>query len=102
EFMRALRRQNIVIDAYLDLKDATVKGKMDHKTDYFILGEQPDLNSSTPIKESDTRFDRKTEILEKIAGMRLEAQRLGVTIVPVRRFAELTGYQLPQGPRSTT
>src|SRR5437868_5637452 len=82
ELMRALRRQNVVVDAYLDLKDATIKGKMTHKTDYLILGEQPEFNANTTIREGDTRFERKTELLTKIAEMQNEARRLGATVVP--------------------
>jgi hypothetical protein len=102
ELMRALRDQNVVIDAYVDLKDATIKGKMTFKTDYLILGEQPEFNASTLIREGDTRFERKTEILSKIADMQTEAKRLGTTVVPLRRFVALTGYQIPQGARSTS
>jgi len=102
EFMRALTKQSIVVDAYLDLKDATVKRKIDLKTDYLILGDQPEFSANTPLREGDARFDRKMELRDKIAGMQNEAQRLGVTVVALRRFASLTGYQLPRGARSTS
>jgi hypothetical protein len=102
EFMRALTKQNIVVDAYLDLKDATVKGKIDLKTDYLILGDQPEFSANTALREGDARFDRKMELRDKIAGMQNDAQRLGVTVVPLRRFASLTGYQLPRGARTTS
>ncbi|HLJ93175.1 MAG TPA: hypothetical protein VKU02_08290 [Gemmataceae bacterium] len=102
EFMRALARQNIIVDAYLDLKEAAVKGKIDLKTDYLILGDQPEFTANTPIREGDPRFERKIEIRDKIAAMQTDAQRLGVTIVPLRRFVALIGYQLPRGARSTS
>src|SRR5207245_9922475 len=62
EFMKTLTRQNIVVDAYLDLKDATLKGKMDLKTDYLIMGDQPEFTANTTLREGDPRFDRKMEI----------------------------------------
>src|SRR5262249_28949811 len=102
ELKRAMEKQNVVSDAYLDRRDATIKGKMTLKTDYLILGEQPDLNTTIPIREGDARYERKTELASKIAEMQLEAERLGVTKVPLRHFAVLTGYQLPRGARSTT
>ncbi len=102
EFMRALTKQNIVVDAYLDLKDATVKGKIDLKTDYLVVGDQPEFGANTALREGDARFDRKMELRDKIAGMQNDAQRLGVTVVPLRRFASLTGYQVPRGARSTS
>ena len=37
-----------------------------------------------------------------MAGMQTEAKKLGATVVPLGRFVSLTGYQVPQGARSTT
>ena len=40
--MRSLKREGIVVDAYLDLRDNDVKGTgMTLKTDYLIVGESP-------------------------------------------------------------
>jgi hypothetical protein len=102
EFKRNLQKQNVVVDAYLDLKEATIKGKMDVKTDYLIVGEPPDFSSTTTFREGDTRFERKTDIMDKMTTMQVEAREKGITVVPLRRFVEITGYQLPQGARSTT
>src|SRR5581483_4038960 len=102
EFMRALSKQNIVVDAYLDLRERTIVGKIDLKTDYLILGDQPMFDANAQIREGDRRFENKEEILQKIADMQREAQRLGVQILPLRRFVELTGYQVPRGARSAT
>jgi hypothetical protein len=66
------------------------------------VGESPQFEAGAPIREGDARFDRKTEILDKMANLQLEARRLGVTIVPLRRFMALTGYQIPRGARSTS
>jgi hypothetical protein len=102
DLMRALRSQGVVIDAYVDLREATIKGKMTFKTDYLILGEQPEFNANTTVREGDSRFEHKTEILTKIADMQTEAKRVGATVVPLRRFVALTGYQIPQAARSTS
>jgi hypothetical protein len=102
ELKRALSRQNVVVDAYVDLKDATIKGKMTHKTDYLILGEQPQFNANSTFREGDLRFERKQEIIGKIAEMQDQARKLGTTVVPLHRFVALTGYQVPQGARSTS
>jgi hypothetical protein len=101
ELMRALQKQNVVIDAYLDLKEAAIKGKLTLKTDYLIVGDPPDFAAET-YREGDPRFERKTEIMDKLSGMQVEAQRLGIRVVPLRQFVELTGYQMPQGARSTS
>jgi hypothetical protein len=98
ELMRTLRREGVVIDAYLDLKDKTVKGDgMTIKTDYLVLGEQPTFETSSTIKPEDARVQRKMDIHQKLAEMQGEANRLGTTVVPFRRFVLLTGYRLPKG-----
>ncbi|PWT81711.1 MAG: hypothetical protein C5B58_09455 [Acidobacteria bacterium] len=97
EFMRNLRREGIVIDAYLDLRDQTIKGEgMTLKTDYLIVGEHPSFGDSQPLKSGDARFERKTAIEDKMSAMQKQANELGVTVVPFRRFVVLTGYRLPK------
>jgi hypothetical protein len=102
ELLRTLNKQNVVVDAYLDLKEATIKGKMSVKTDYLILGEQPQFDANVPIREGDARFERKTDLLTKISDMQQEANRYGVTVVPLRRFVALTGYQVPPGASASS
>ena len=100
EFMRTLKREGIVVDAYLDLRDMEVKGTgMNLKTDYLIVGETPDLLTlrEREFKVGDPRNERKAAILDKMTEMRKQATELGVTVVPLRRFAMLTGYRLPKG-----
>ena len=72
------------------------------KTDYLIVGNHPEFSSESAFREGDTRFEHKTELEDKISGMQVEAQRLGITVMPLRKFVELTGYQVPQGARSTS
>ena len=100
EFMRSLKREGIVVDAYLDLRDNDVKGTgMTLKTDYLIVGESPDLLTARDreFKVNDPRNERKIAVGEKMTDMRKQATELGVTVVPLRRFAMLTGYRLPKG-----
>ncbi|HLN31576.1 MAG TPA: hypothetical protein VK395_27795 [Gemmataceae bacterium] len=98
EFMRNLKREGIVVDAYFDWKDMSIKGEgMTHQTDYLIRGEGPKLEYGSTIREGDTRMSRKTEIGQKIAEMETQANQLGATVVPLRRFVALTGYKLPKG-----
>jgi cytoskeletal protein RodZ len=98
EFLRNLRREGIVVDAYLDLHDVAIKGDgMTIKTDYLIRGEMPSFDLNGPLKLEDQRVQRKEEILSKIAAMEKQASELGATVVPFRRFVLLTGYKLPRG-----
>jgi hypothetical protein len=99
EFVRDLERQNVVVDAYLDLKDLSVKGPgLSFKTTYLVIGEVPEFGSETNIlKEGDIRFERVREIHNKVTDMRTQAVRLGTTVVPLRRFMALMGFKLPTG-----
>jgi hypothetical protein len=95
EFVHNLTRQGMVIDTLLDLKDASVKGPgMTVNTEYFILGEVPDFGGGE--KEGSSRFERKKELSEKITELKKMANDLGITVVSVKRFAALTGYQMPR------
>ncbi|HEV3118095.1 MAG TPA: hypothetical protein VGY58_13670, partial [Gemmataceae bacterium] len=113
EFMRTLRREGIVVDAYLDLRDLQIKGAgLNLKTDYLIVGEAPNLveryetlakaaravsEDKDEPKGEDPRMARKRDIMAKMSEMQRKATELGVTVVPLRRFAVLTGYRLPKG-----
>jgi hypothetical protein len=113
EFMRTLRRENIVVDAYLDLRDLQIKGEgLNLKTDYLIVGEAPNLveryetiakaaravsEDKDEPKAEDPRMARKRDIEAKMTDLQHKATELGVTVVPLRRFAVLTGYRLPKG-----
>jgi hypothetical protein len=97
EFMRTLKREGVIIDAYLDLKDRSVKGEgMTIKTDYLVLGELPGFDDRQGIRLDDPRVKRKGDIVEKITELQTEANKLGTTVVPFRRFVLLTGYKLPK------
>lgn len=96
EFMSNLERMGVVVDAYQDLKDNTVKGPgMNLATAYLVVGDTPEITGE--VIGGDKRGDFKAQISAKITDMRNEAQRLGVTIVPMRRFVELIGYKMPKG-----
>jgi hypothetical protein len=98
EFKRNLQKQGIVIDAYFNWKDQTIEGEgMNLKTDYLIVGDSPKFSFDRLTKDENPKITRQKDIVDKITAMRNEAQRLGVTVVPFRRYVSLTGYKLPQG-----
>jgi hypothetical protein len=112
EFMNTLKRQGTIIDAYLDLKDLTIKGDgMTIDTSYLILGKLPEFGERDIVRETkddqttDTRasrqFERKKDILDKISAMEADAKNKGVTIAPFQKFVALTGYQLPRSASIT-
>jgi predicted nucleic acid-binding Zn-ribbon protein len=96
EFMSNLKKQGMVIDAWLDLSDVTVKGDgMTLETNYLIVGAQPEFKDT--IRADDASIQQKGRILEAVAGMRKEANDKGVTVVPLHKFVAMTGYRLPKG-----
>jgi hypothetical protein len=90
EFMRNLERQNIVVDAYLDPKDYSVKGKITVRTDYLVIG-----NDMT-FTESGIRADLdKVKAFDKTkTQMRDEANRNGVPVLQLYKYLEMIGYRL--------
>lgn len=101
EFMRNLERQNIVVDAYLDMRDPQLafRGKMSYKTNYLVLGEIPEFGAADVLNKNDPRVERTKEVLNKLSEIQNEAGRLGITIVPARRFMTLIGYRIPKTVR---
>jgi hypothetical protein len=97
DFVRELEKQGIVVDAYLDLRDFTVKGKgMTYNTNYLVLGQMPEVTVSATGKQVDTRLEQKQQILTKVSEMQDQAAAYGVTKVPLRRFLSLIGYRVPR------
>jgi hypothetical protein len=97
EFVRGLERQGIVVDAYLDLKDMTVKGNgITRQTDFLVLGEQPSFEGTQVIREGDPGLERKQWVLKKFADMKGEAANEGVATVQLRRYLSMIGYRLPR------
>jgi hypothetical protein len=96
QFIRELERQNIVVDAYLDMrKDFTVKGPgITVQTDFLIVGDKPEaiLNAEE---------GRKKEIAEKIDNamktMEKQAKDNGVRKMNLREYLNEIGYQIPGG-----
>jgi hypothetical protein len=94
EFMRNLDRQNVVVDAYLDPKDGSVKGKITFRTDFLILGDVPDPSGRTKITS-----DTEKRLLAGRNEMINEAKKYGVRNVGLMGYLEMIGYRMPSGPR---
>ena len=55
DFSRQLEGQNIVVDAFLDLKDNSIKGQIPRQTDSLILGETPPFGPSVAAPRINAR-----------------------------------------------
>ncbi len=80
EFERLLKRQNAVVDGYVDLSDASIKGKLSSVTDLLIVGEEPGASQ---------------EVLASIKQLKELARTNGVRIVNARDFLDSIGYRIP-------
>lgn len=97
EFMRSLEREGVTVDAYLDLKELVVKGKgLTSQTSYLILGDKVDLGARGVLQDP-ARVEAVTKLNEKITQMTDEAAKLGIQIIPLRRYLVLTGHRAPRG-----
>jgi hypothetical protein len=100
-FIRGLERLGIVVDAYIDLKDLKQKGPgLTLQTQYLVFGDEPRFNEAGVLNQTDIITSRKVELNKKMSEMREEATRLGIPIIPYRRFLTLVGYPTP--PTLTT
>jgi hypothetical protein len=94
ELLRNLERQNVIVDAYIDLKDFTIKGPgMSVKTDFLILADGPEAFSDLSERETKNFVDK---LARAMGEMHDQAQRYGVRAIGLRRYLEQIGYRLPR------
>jgi hypothetical protein len=87
-FMGSLQRQGVIVDAYVDLTDGSVKGDITNKTRYLIRGEIPVMN--------DKADDRSKLVHEAAQALKKDATEKGVFIISSDNFANAIGYRRPR------
>lgn len=98
DLIRALEKQGIAVDAWLDLKNRQIVGPgITERTTYLILGERPTLPPNMPV-EGNPIATAMVGALGKITEMENKSRDLGVMKVPYRRFLSMIGYKLPKHP----
>ena len=80
EFERLLKRQNVVVDGYVDPLDGTIKGKLTVGTDFLILGDT---------------VGAKPEVAASTKSLQEQARSNGVHIISAREFLDSIGYRTP-------
>ena len=94
DFRRLLARQNVIVDAYVDTKGKlpVLKGDVSSKTDYLVLGDSLEAVKHDKARDKDfvRDFDKYKRTLQD------KAQANGVTIIPLRRYLDMIGYQPPR------
>lgn len=101
ELVRNLERQGIIVDAWMDLRDRTLKGPgITERTSYLVLGDRPELSEA--IKRQITQLGENplvqafNQINTLLAKADETAQQKGVQRVAYRRYLTLVGYPLPK------
>jgi hypothetical protein len=100
EFVKALEEKHgIIVDAWLDLKDLSLKGALKAigpKTSYLIVGDEPDVDKALIGNQIDPRLDKKMTMRTVIHDLKEDAKAKGVYIVDARRYMALAGMKVPK------
>lgn len=90
DFMDQLRKQNIVVDGYINLKNGQVEGNITPRTRLLIRG---DL---APINRSEEERNRNKVIVEAYQVLKRQAIDQGMFIISAENLATVIGYRPPQ------
>jgi len=93
DFAHLLERQGVIVDAWLDLTDGEVKGKITPETRFLIRGD--DLEADAKDADKDAAAGRAKKVSEGMAAVRKEAVEKGLFIISARNFANVIGYRRP-------
>ncbi len=91
DFMYLLEKHGMIVDAYLDLADGSVKGAITPKTRYLVRGE--DLRSDP---KDEVRAERAKLVNDGIAAMRKQAVERGMFIISADNLGHVVGYRRPR------
>src|SRR5262245_2389390 len=86
-----LKKQGIVVDAYLDLSTLKVVGELNYGIDYLIVGSRPTGETARVIGE-----ERKEQIEKAINDVVGKAQAMGIAVMQHRVFLPIAGIDLPR------
>jgi hypothetical protein len=92
EFVKALEKEGVIVDVWLDMKDLSVKGvykTVNFKTSYLILGDLPETDGLGAN-------DRIGAIHQTCHDLREAAMAHGVCLVNARRYMALAGMKVPK------
>lgn len=89
DFLRLLEKQNLVVDAYIDLHDFEIRGKVTVNTDYLIIGGGAEMLAEGINPKVGEKLNAKMDELRE------QARKNGVEKMNVKRFIDVIGYRLP-------
>lgn len=113
DFMHLLKRNGIQVDAYVDLRDGKVVGRMTPKTRYLIRGddfrasgaEKPKVDEEKkdekePAKDGAVNSDRNDTINKSNLMLRNDAKERGLMVISAENFATVIGYRKARSANS--
>jgi hypothetical protein len=117
DFFQLLRRNGMQVDAYVDLRDGSIKGAITSKTRYLIRGddlagtpaaavkappkdkEAGDDDKKEPAKDN-PNADRNAAVKASSLALRNEARDRGMLLVSQYNFAVIIGYRKTRSANS--
>jgi hypothetical protein len=93
-FISLMERMGVTVDAYIDLNDGNLRGKISSKTRYMVRGD------NLPV-DKDGQPEANKKINEAIQAVRKEAIERGMFIISADNFALVTGYRRPRSATET-
>lgn len=109
-FLQLLDRQGVVVDAFLDLRDGSIKGKLTAKTRYMIRGDSLFDGQAQPLMKKDDAAEQPAEngaakqvdedriqvVNRGVMALRKEAVERGMFLISPDNFAAVVGYRQPR------
>jgi hypothetical protein len=99
DLRRLLKRQNVVVDAYISTKndkapevlsDKGGKGDVTSKTNYLIIAEGLEAIPNH-AKKNDKEFKKAFD--DQVSQLRSKATANGVTVISLQRYLDMIGYK---------
>ncbi|HZU36263.1 MAG TPA: hypothetical protein VFA18_10155 [Gemmataceae bacterium] len=99
QFLRTAPREHLIVDAYEDVREGTIKGEITFQTTILVRGDATTFDPNSALVTGVPEVDRKNKLNELRSKMLETAKLKGVQIIPARQFLALIGYQLPRAVR---
>jgi len=88
--VRLLEQMNVVVDAYVDTSDGTIRGSgLTRRTDYILWGNPV----SVAGKADDERIKKINKVIDDMVA---EARANGIRVMQPKRFFQETGFNMPR------
>ncbi|MBI3823780.1 MAG: hypothetical protein HY289_14010 [Planctomycetes bacterium] len=111
DFMYLLKRNGMIVDAFVDLRDGKVDGRITAKTRYLIFGDnlktekakagdEEKKDEKEPAKEGAVNAGRNDQVNASNLAMRNEAKDRGLMMISAENFATVIGYRKARSANS--